>query len=110
MKNSRKQIMKQIAQMDKNLHEKTSKLIEHQEYLVQSAVIRYHVPYMVLVASAVFIGWQLARKQWLKKVMHHAVEIGALASLNSFKKTMSSYLTDAGSASIHRIINNSLKN
>lgn len=52
MKNSRKQIIAQIAQMDKVLQGQKKELTEHKEYFVQSKLTHYHLVIVVLIASA----------------------------------------------------------
>ncbi|KTD74208.1 hypothetical protein [Legionella tucsonensis] len=88
MKNSRKQIIAQIELMNGALQSQKDEVIEHQEYFAQSGIARYHLTTPILLASAFFIGWKAARIQWSGKVTHQVVEIGALALLNSFKKTV----------------------
>ncbi|MCW8471385.1 hypothetical protein OQJ19_12110 [Fluoribacter gormanii] len=88
MKNSRKQIIAQIELMSKTLHSQKSKVIEHQKYFTESAINRYHLTTLLLLISAFFIGWRAERKQWSGKVMRQIVDIGKLAVLNSFKKTV----------------------
>ncbi|WP_115707896.1 hypothetical protein [Legionella sainthelensi] len=88
MKNSRKRIIAQIAQMDKVLQGQKKELTEHKEYFVQSKLTHYHLVIVVLIASAFFIGWKTERKQWGNKVMQVIEEVGTLAFLNYFKKML----------------------
>ncbi|MCE0724509.1 MULTISPECIES: hypothetical protein [Legionella] len=93
MKKSRKQIIVQIEVMDRYLQSQKDEVIEHKEYFAQSGIARYHLITPIVLVSAFFIGWRAARIQWSGKVTHQAVEIGALALLNSFKKTVVSLFT-----------------
>ncbi|KTD40435.1 hypothetical protein [Legionella parisiensis] len=88
MKNSRKQIIAQIELMGSTLQSQKDEVNEHQEYFAQSRIVRHHLTTPILLVSAFFIGWKAARIQWSGKVTHHAVELGALALLNSVKKTV----------------------
>lgn len=88
MKNSRKQIIAQIELMNEALQSQKDEVVEHQEYFAQSGIAYHHLTTSILLVSAFFIGWKAARIQWSGKVTHQLVEIGALALLNSFKKTV----------------------
>ena len=88
MKSSRKLIIAQIELMSKTLQSQKSKVIEHQKYFTESGITRYHLTTWMLLVSAFFIGWNAARKQWSSKVMRQIVDVGKLAVLNSFKKTL----------------------
>ncbi|HHT0592062.1 TPA: hypothetical protein ACTXXA_000618 [Legionella anisa] len=88
MKKSRKQIIAQIELLDRTLQSQKNEVIEHQEYFAHSGIARHHLTTPILLVSAFFIGWKAARIQWSGRVTHQVVEIGALALLNSVKKTV----------------------
>lgn len=74
--------------MDKKLRFQSNKVAEHQEYFAQSKLTRFHVPTLLLLVSAFFIGWKLERKHWSGKIGQQLVEVGTFALLNSFKKVV----------------------
>lgn len=84
--------MVQIERMDSTLRSQQNKVIEHQEYFAHSGLSRYHLPTLIVLVSAFFIGWTAERRQWSGKVMRQVVDIGKLAVLNSVKKTLVSFL------------------
>lgn len=88
MKNSRKQIKAQIETMDRILQSQQNEVKEHKDYFAQSKINRYHLATFVLLGSAFFIGWKVERKQLSSKAMEHVVEVGTLAFLNYFKKSI----------------------
>ncbi|WP_237761332.1 hypothetical protein [Legionella cherrii] len=66
----------------------SNKVAEHQEYFAQSKLTRFHVPTLLLLVSAFFIGWKLERKHWSGKIGQQLVDVGTFALLNSFKKVV----------------------
>lgn len=92
MKNSRMQIIAQIRMLDRTLQCQKKEVIAHKQYFSESGINRYHLATLMLVVSALFIGWKVERKQWHSKVVHQIVEVGTLAFLNYFKKTLSTLL------------------
>ncbi|WP_454781900.1 hypothetical protein [Legionella sp. WA2022007384] len=92
MKNSRKQIIAQIELMSNILQSQKSRVREHEKYFSVSGITRYHLATWMMLISAFFIGWNAARKHWSGNVMRQIVDIGKLAVLNSFKKTIISFI------------------
>jgi len=74
--------------MDRMLLSQKNEVAGHQAYFAKSKVTRCHIATLLLLVSAFFIGWKAARKQWSGKIMQQVVEVGTLALLNSFKKTL----------------------
>ena len=92
-----------------NLDCQKTKLIAHKQYFAGSLVSRFHLPTLAMLSSAAVIGWRAGRKHWGKNMMRQAVEVGVLATLNSFKSTIGSYFSAVSTSSINRIISKSLK-
>lgn len=88
MKNSRKKIIAQIAQMDKLLHDQKKELVAHKEYFVQSRNSCYYLAIAVFLCSAFFIGWNSERKQWIGRLLEQIVEVGTLVFVGYFKKML----------------------
>ncbi|WP_238584435.1 hypothetical protein [Legionella gratiana] len=70
------------------MQDQKKELAEHKEYFAQSKINYAHLALAVLLISAFFIGWKAERKRWTGKVMQQIAEVGALAFLNHFKKTL----------------------
>lgn len=88
MKKSRKQIIAQIAQMDKVLQYHKKNLAEHKDYFVQSRMTGWYVAAPALFIVAFFIGWKAERKNWSGKIMQYIVEVGTVILVSYFKKTI----------------------
>ncbi|WP_454784299.1 hypothetical protein [Legionella sp. WA2024007413] len=84
--------MAQIHLVNNILQSQKSRVREHQRYFKDNEVTRYHLATWMMLISAFFIGWSVARKHLTGKVTQQIVNIGKLAVLNSFKKTLVSFL------------------
>jgi hypothetical protein len=63
-------------------------VIEYEEYFVPRSIKHYHIPTLILLASAFYIGWKMEKQQWSSKLMNQVMEAGVLALLNYSKKLL----------------------
>lgn len=90
---ARKQLIAQIAAMDKLIHQQQMQVKEHKQYFARS---RDNYSLLVLAALLIpvfWLGWHVSKEKWISKMAAQFVELVTLTGVTYFRKQLISYLS-----------------
>ena len=85
MKNSRKQLIAQIAMMERNLKYQQVKVTAHKKYLLD-LLNDNRVVLMATFLPAFIWGWKLAREKRVSQMIKPLIKLGLVSAIGSLKQ------------------------
>lgn len=90
---ARKQLIAQIAAMDKMIRQQQMQVKIHKQYFERSRINYSALFFVVLLIPIFWLGWKASKGQWISKMATHLVELVTLTGVTYFRKQLINYLS-----------------